>query len=189
MCLLSVPLTRKASPLQFGLATLALRLLMPDYKSLVYKTSSLEGKYKFVHSRVKAASESIAFFGGDDREHKIVASRFDNVMALDWHKQILDFKFEFCQHVFQGFMPGIFQFILRFNYMVRAGGGDAEYLATKGAATYEGQWRIMTSNSILFDMLGRLMKFSDKLGKNGDAFSICVCSSRSPKTHHYFSVA
>ena len=146
----------------FGLATLALRLLMPDYKSLVYKTSSLEGKYKFVHSRVKAASESIAFFGGDDREHKIVASRFDNVMALDWHKQILDFKFEFCQHVFQGFMPGIFQFILRFNYMVRAGGGDAEYLATKGAATYEGQWRIMTSNSILFDMLGRLMKFSDK---------------------------
>ena len=36
---------------------------MPNYKAIVAEISDLEGKYKRVHNNVRAASESIAFFG------------------------------------------------------------------------------------------------------------------------------
>ena len=64
--------------------------------------------------------------GGDDREHKIVKERFDDLMDLDWHRQKLDFKFDFIKGVFQGQIPNMFQFWQRFYYAVRQGGTDEE---------------------------------------------------------------
>jgi len=36
---------------------------MPDYKTLIRRESEVEGRFKFVHARVRSHAESIAFFG------------------------------------------------------------------------------------------------------------------------------
>ena len=41
----------------------------------------LEGAYRNVHSRLRAHAESIAFFGGGDREGQTVMAYFDNLLA------------------------------------------------------------------------------------------------------------
>ena len=78
-----------------------LRALMPDYKNLVRMDQELDGKFKYVHSRVKMHAESIAFFGGDDREHTVVQTRFKALMDLDWQRQLADFQYRVYQNVFQ----------------------------------------------------------------------------------------
>jgi ABC-type uncharacterized transport system fused permease/ATPase subunit len=59
------------------------------------KMSKLEGKFHFVHSRIKSCAESIAFFGGEEREQAIVRQRFEDVMALDWERNWLNFKYRY----------------------------------------------------------------------------------------------
>lgn len=54
------------------LSFFVLKACMPNYKKIVSDEQEAEGKYKFVHSRVKQHAESIAFFGGDAREHEVV---------------------------------------------------------------------------------------------------------------------
>eukprot|EP01047_Picozoa_sp_COSAG01_P034662 COSAG01_NODE_2613_length_7380_cov_9.901525_4_plen_88_part_00 len=51
---------------------------MPNYRKM-YKdlSNNQEGKFKKIHQRVKMCSESIAFFGGGDREKQMVNERFD----------------------------------------------------------------------------------------------------------------
>ena len=56
------------------LSFLVLKTCMPDYKKIVSDEQEAEGKFKFVHSRVKQHAESIAFFGGGDREHEVITS-------------------------------------------------------------------------------------------------------------------
>ena len=51
------------------------RGFMPDYKQIAEKTNALEGKLKFVHSRIVQHSESIAFFGGDSFEKAVADKR------------------------------------------------------------------------------------------------------------------
>eukprot|EP01052_Picozoa_sp_SAG31_P016797 SAG31_NODE_1126_length_9767_cov_5.580058_6_plen_207_part_00 len=65
-----------------------LKTLMPDYKKIVANEQEAEGKFKFVHSRVKQHAESIAFFGGDAREKRLCQGRFVKVMELDWQRQV-----------------------------------------------------------------------------------------------------
>ena len=71
----SVP--RRSALLMWGYmagAGIVLKFVMPNYKAIVAEISDLEGKYKRVHNNVRAASESIAFFGGGARERKVLSS-------------------------------------------------------------------------------------------------------------------
>ena len=68
----------------FALAAITLKQAAPDYKQLWQKLSHLEGRFAFVHARTKSCAESIAFFGGDDREKAIVGKRFEELMQHDW---------------------------------------------------------------------------------------------------------
>ncbi|CAI5535931.1 unnamed protein product [Closterium sp. Naga37s-1] len=57
-----------------------LRAITPDFSSLTAEQHRLEGAFRFMHSRLRTHAESVAFFGGGDREHAVVADRFDRVM-------------------------------------------------------------------------------------------------------------
>lgn len=46
--------------LVFGLYLV--KLFMPNYTEIIRKAKSIEGKFKFVHARVRTHAESIAFF-------------------------------------------------------------------------------------------------------------------------------
>jgi ABC-type uncharacterized transport system fused permease/ATPase subunit len=60
-----------------GGCTVAMGSLMPNYQRLYSKEKSLESKFRFVHTRVRTHAESIAFFGGDEREKQIAEGHFD----------------------------------------------------------------------------------------------------------------
>jgi ABC-type uncharacterized transport system fused permease/ATPase subunit len=63
----------------------------PPFGKLMAKEQQLEGDYRQVHARLRAHSESIAFYGGQDRESSIVTQRFwaltkhlNNVLHTQW---------------------------------------------------------------------------------------------------------
>ena len=76
--------------LYLALSAVAIRWLMPDYKTLTADTASLEGKFKKLHNNVRVASESIGFFGGGLREKKVLAARFDGLMDKQREKSRMD---------------------------------------------------------------------------------------------------
>ena len=76
-----------------------LKFIMPNYKSIVAEMSALEGKYKFVHSRVRTHSESIAFFGGGLREKVVVQQRYKSVDKALSGKANKDFAFNVVKRV------------------------------------------------------------------------------------------
>ena len=75
------------------------------YKDL----SNHEGKLKKIHARVKLCSESIAFFGGGDREKQMVNERFERYMAKDWLRHWCTFKFSIIEDLFRSRIPETLQ--------------------------------------------------------------------------------
>lgn len=59
----------------------------PPFGKLLAKEQQLEGDYKQIHARLRTHSESIAFYGGQDREAAIVKQRFKCV--IDHLKKVL----------------------------------------------------------------------------------------------------
>lgn len=65
--------------------------LSPPFGKLLSKEQQLEGEYRQIHTRLRTHSESIAFYGGQDRESLIVENRFktlikhlSNVLHTQW---------------------------------------------------------------------------------------------------------
>ena len=59
-----------------------IRLLMPNYKEYAERETNLEGKFRYVHSRIRTHSESIAFFGGGEYEKQVVRKRSKQLFDL-----------------------------------------------------------------------------------------------------------
>ncbi|BBN15082.1 ATP-binding cassette, subfamily D (ALD), peroxisomal ABC transporter [Marchantia polymorpha subsp. ruderalis] len=55
-------------------------ILSPPFGKLMSKEQQLEGDYRQLHSRLRIHSESIAFYGGQDREASIISTRFMNLV-------------------------------------------------------------------------------------------------------------
>lgn len=71
--------------------------------------SNHEGKLKKIHARVKLCSESIAFFGGGDREKQMVNERFERYMEKDWIRHWCNFKFSIIEDLFRSRIPETLQ--------------------------------------------------------------------------------
>ncbi|KAJ7521019.1 hypothetical protein O6H91_19G034300 [Diphasiastrum complanatum] len=66
-------------------------VLSPPFGRLMSMEQQLEGDYRQLHSRLRTHSESIAFYGGQDREASIITQRFkalykhlDTVLHTQW---------------------------------------------------------------------------------------------------------
>ena len=69
------------------------RTLMPNYKEYAERETNLNGKFRYVHSRIRAHSESIAFFGGGDYEKQVVRKRSKALFDLLQEKYTKDLLF------------------------------------------------------------------------------------------------
>lgn len=61
--------------------------LSPPFGKLMAEEQQLEGEYRQLQSRVRTHSESIAFYGGQDREGSLVTQRFKKLTrhaASEW---------------------------------------------------------------------------------------------------------
>lgn len=59
----------------FG-AGAAMTLLAPNFGKLVKKQASLEGEYRQLQSRLRGNAESVAFYGGIDKEGRLIRNKF-----------------------------------------------------------------------------------------------------------------
>ncbi|XP_051143944.1 ABC transporter D family member 1-like [Andrographis paniculata] len=53
-----------------------LRIVTPDFGDLTSREQQLEGKFRYMHERLRVHAESVAFFGGGAREKEVIESRF-----------------------------------------------------------------------------------------------------------------
>jgi len=110
-----------------------MRFVIPNFRQLRRVEYDLEGRFRFVHTRLTTHTESVAFFGGDDVEHSIAdKSLIDLEKHIAFtHEQSLRFNF------FSNFSlkqtPDIIAFALRMLYatqfaddaaVMSDGGGD-----------------------------------------------------------------
>ena len=76
----------------------------------------MEGRFKFAHQRVRTHSESIAFFGGGDREREILKSRYQQMDHHTMYKILCDIPFNFAKAFFIQVIPGNAMWTIRFLY-------------------------------------------------------------------------
>lgn len=159
--------------------------VMPDYSFLAREGSRLDARFKFVHARVKTCAESIAFFGGGEREHQIVNKRFDTLMAHDWLRLKANCKFQIVEDIFRNRIPDLLQvsshlqgtlitdrathhlltwrfslgkqWVLRFSYGYLKGGTDEEIVADSGARLNANQQQLVLMNGMIFGALNGLI--------------------------------
>ena len=62
---------------------LLLRAVVPNYRADELRRFELASRFKSAHTRLKANTESVAFFGGDDVERTLVQGRFDDWEAFE----------------------------------------------------------------------------------------------------------
>lgn len=55
---------------------MTIQALSPPFGNLVSTEQQLEGEYRQLHARLRTHSESIAFYGGQDREASIITQQF-----------------------------------------------------------------------------------------------------------------
>ena len=143
-------------------AGFVLKFIMPNYKKIVADMSGLEGKYKFVHARVRTHSESIAFFGGGAREKLVVQSRFHTVMASLRSKQRKDFFFGIAKRVIINTIPDRLQDYVRFSH-ASDNFSDADIKSDSGASLSVELHDIWATNQVMIGATQELLEFSDKI--------------------------
>jgi ABC-type uncharacterized transport system fused permease/ATPase subunit len=97
-------------------AAYLLKFVVPNFKDLQKAAFKLEGKFRFVHTRLKEHTESVAFFGGDEVEHEVMKKTFGEVCNHERTTVLETLRF----NLFNNFMvrqtPDIMAFALRMYY-------------------------------------------------------------------------
>jgi ABC-type uncharacterized transport system fused permease/ATPase subunit len=145
-----------------GLSVVVLKFIMPNYKQIVAEQSSLEGKYKFVHSRVRTHSESIAFFGGGQREKIVVQERYQSVDKALANKANKDLAFNVAKRIIIHTVPDRLQDYIRFNH-ASDNFTDADLIADSGASLSVQLHNIWATNQVMLGAIQELLEFSDKV--------------------------
>ena len=80
-----------------------IRSMSPPFGKLMSKEQQLEGEYRQLHSRLRTNAESIAFYGGENREASHISEKFKrlvrhmNLVLHEhwWFGMIQDFFFKY----------------------------------------------------------------------------------------------
>merc|ERR1719223_1902771 len=97
-------------------AAALLRFIVPNFRQNVRKQYKLEGRFRFVHTRLSVHTESVAFFGGDDVEHEVCDGRLNELTKHVQKTQLQSLRF----NIFNNFMvrqtPDLAAFSLRMYF-------------------------------------------------------------------------
>jgi ABC-type uncharacterized transport system fused permease/ATPase subunit len=145
-----------------GGAVIVLKFIMPNYKQIVADQSALEGKYKFVHSRVRTHSESIAFFGGGQREKLVVQERYKMVDKALAGKANEDLAFNVAKRVIIHTLPDRVMDYVRFSHALD-NFTDADLIADSGASLSVELHNIWATTQVMLGAIQELLEFSDKV--------------------------
>lgn len=143
-----------------GGATL-IRYSLPNFKRIVAIESAEDSRFKLVHTRVRTHAESIAFFGGDSREHAIARSQFKKVSMLHSHRLSTNWTFGLVNQAIIREAPMLTQWLLR-NAYGQQYGSDSAIQADNGVKLNGNQLFIYEAVMNTFDAISRLLGFVEK---------------------------
>lgn len=78
-----------------GISSTLLALLKPDMEVLNSTEKQLESHFRFLHTRLRNHSESVAFFGGDAREKDIADGALSELSLHSMNSRYADAKYKF----------------------------------------------------------------------------------------------
>lgn len=70
-----------------------LQVVTPNFTKMSAEVQAREGKFRFLHGRLRINAESIAFYQGDDKERTIVENIFKNL--TDYASNVINKNFLF----------------------------------------------------------------------------------------------
>lgn len=119
-----------------------IRASLPNYRVIVEAETAQEARFKHAHQRVRTHAESIAFFGGGDREHQLASTEFRGVLALEFSRLKANFAFGLVSHAVVREAPMLVQWLLRNAYGLSFGAKGIE--KDSGVAINSGQVNILS---------------------------------------------
>jgi ABC-type uncharacterized transport system fused permease/ATPase subunit len=144
------------------------RAFMPNYKQIAEQTNALEGKLKFVHSRICQHAESIAFFGGDAFEKNVADKRAEDLWAVRKTKINKDILFGIPNQFFTdsgstGSLPNVLKYVMQFYFQQHA-------TAAMGARadTAEGFASLVAGDQLMSESIRKTLEACSKLINFGE---------------------
>jgi ABC-type uncharacterized transport system fused permease/ATPase subunit len=138
-------------------------IVMPNFKALISKERALRADYSFVHSRLAAHAESVAFFGGDAAEQTLVEARFGSLLRAAWQRLNTNWRFGLFNQAIVRESPMLIQYILRNEYGRKA--SDISVTKDSGKKLNEDQLFLFNATSHVFEQLGELLSFGEKFAR------------------------
>ena len=103
-----------------------LNQVMPQYSVLTQAKTKVMGEYKFSQSFTRMHSESIAFFGGGQKEKSVAKKKFERVVDTENLEIWNAFWFGWCKSFFGDRVTGIVSMYLQFTVAEASLGGRAQ---------------------------------------------------------------
>lgn len=144
-----------------AVGAMVIRAALPNYKAIVTQETKQNGKFKLVHSRVRTHAESIAFFGGDNRELAIADKRFEAVQEVAEVRLRANWSFGIVNQGIIREAPMLTQWLLR-NEHGKQFGHDEAVRADGGAALNASNLFIYESVVHAFESIGNLLSFLER---------------------------
>ena len=144
-----------------GVGSVIIRNAMPNFKRLVTQEQELDGKFRFVHSRVCSHSESIAFSGGDERERALADASSDSLLKTGWKKLNTQWKFGMINQLIVREAPMLVQWQLRSHYGNQF--KDTDMMKDSGQTVNAGQLYLFNATNYLFESLAKILNFYEEI--------------------------
>ena len=149
-------------------AAALLRFIVPNFRQNVRKQYKLEGRFRFVHTRLSVHTESVAFFGGDDVEHEVCNNRLDELKGHIEKTQLQSLRF----NIFNNFMvrqtPDLAAFTLRMYYAMAASAAVGADIASTGEYIQQTVMRTFKSFGDAFELQETMGNFIGTLENVSD---------------------
>lgn len=136
--------------------TLLMRFVIPNFRALKRQEFDLEGRFRFVHTRLSVHTESVAFFGGDQVEHDICEKRLGKLAEHIESSQVQSLKFNFFSNFSIKQTPDLIAFSLRMAHAMRNPG---EEISSQGEYIQQTVMRSFASFGDAFDLQETLGQF------------------------------
>eukprot|EP00037_Helgoeca_nana_P013920 m.128958 g.128958 ORF g.128958 m.128958 type:complete len:749 (+) comp22301_c0_seq23:1622-3868(+) len=170
-----------------------IRASLPNYRAIVEAETAQEARFKNAHQRVRTHAESIAFFGGGDREHHLASTEFEGVLELEYSRLRANFFFGLVSHAVVREAPMLVQWLLRNAYGLSFGADAIGKDGEKMVAINSGQVVIYELTLMAFSSLSRLLEFIEsfanlsglihRVSAFDDALSRCEQTRSAGVTH------
>ena len=149
-------------------AAALLRVIVPNFRQNVRKQYKLEGRFRFVHTRLSVHTESVAFFGGDDVEHEVCNNRLDELKDHIQKTQLQSLRF----NIFNNFMvrqtPDLAAFSLRMYFALAASTAVGAEIASTGEYIQQTVMRTFKSFGDAFELQETMGNFIGTLENVSD---------------------